>query len=229
MPFLFAGCLSLCAAVIPAEYRSPSGFGLVLPEGFTPQPDLPLGETGAAAPAPPGVRTRVEAVFERRGGEGVSSLVLSIVEAPLDQGTGAPERLCALAMAFVKDQLDSELRLDWVDHVPAAGGKVIELAGRFNLLGEDRVAQFAFVPMASRHLVVMASVPQAGFATLGNLIEGSLSTLKISRQRAPAGVAGASWSAGGAGASIGAAAGIAFVIARAWRRKVARRSPPAHS
>jgi hypothetical protein len=175
------------------------------------------------------VRTQIEAAFQRRGGDGASTLVFSLVDAPLDQGSGAPERLCALAMAFMKDQVDSELRLDWVDHIPAGKGKVIELAGRFTLLGEEREAQFAFVPMGPRHLVMMASVPQASFAKLGALIEASLATLKLEQQRAPGGVAGASWSPGSAGAALGAGLGIAFVLARAWRRRRARLGGTAHS
>ena len=132
-------------------------------------------------------------------------------------------------MAFMKDQVDSELRLDWVDHIPAGKGKVVELAGRFTLLGEERVAQFAFIPMGSRHLVVMASVPQTSFAPLGTLIEASLATLRLQPQRAAGGVASASWNPGSAGAALGAALGTAFVLARAWRRRKARQGGPAHS
>jgi len=226
---MFAAWMSLSAGSAPLEYRSPSGFQLVLPEGFAPDAELPRGETGAAAPAPPGVRTRIEASFQRRGPDGASTLVFSLVEVPLDQGSGAPERLCALAMAFMRDQVDSELRLDWVDHIPAGKGKVVELAGRFNLLGEERVAQFVFVPMASRHLVVMASVPQTSFGTLGPLIEASLATLRLEQQRAADGVSGASWSPGSAGAALGAGLGTAFVLARAWRRRKARTDGSAHS
>jgi hypothetical protein len=158
--------------------------------------------------------------------------MLSIVDAPLDQGSGAPERLCALAMGFMKDQIDSELRLDWVDHIPTTSGKVIELAGRFNLMGEDRVAQFAFIPLGSRHLVIMASMPQAAFAVQGSQIEASIATLKLEQRRSRGGVAGASWSPGSPGsfgAALGAGLGIAFVLARAWRRRKARAGGPAHS
>jgi hypothetical protein len=221
--------MSFAAAVSPLEYRSPSGFELVLPEGFVPRPELPRGETGAAAPAPPGVRAGIEAAFQLKGTYGVSTLVLSIVDAPLDQGSGAPERLCALAMGFMKDQVDSELRLEWVDHIPTASGKVIELAGRFSLLGEDRVAQFAFIPLASRHLVIMASLPQAAFAVQGALIEASIATLRLEQQHSRGGVAGASWSPGGFGALLGAGLGTAIVLARAWRRRKTRPRGPAHS
>jgi hypothetical protein len=214
--------MSFSVAVAPLDYKSPSGYELILPQGFAVDPDLPRGETGAAAPAPPGVRAQIEAAFERRGTDGLSTLVLSLVDAPLDQGSGAPERLCALAMGFMKDQIDAELHLDWVDHIPAADGKVIELAGRFTLLGEDRVAQFAFIPLASRHLVVMASVPQAGFGTSGPEIEAALATLKIQRRQAGGGVAGASWSRANAGAALGVLLGTVFVLARAWRRRKAR-------
>jgi hypothetical protein len=221
--------MALCAVVSPLEYKSPSGFELVLPEGFGPQSELPRGETGAAAPAPPGVRAGIEAAFQLKGAYGVSTLVFSIVDAPLDQGSGAPERLCALAMGFMKDQVDSELRLDWVDHIPTASGKVIELAGRFSLMGEDRVAQFAFVPLGSRHLVIMASVPQPAFAVQGAMIESSIGTLKLQQPRSRGGVAGASWSPGGFGALLGAGLGTAIVLARAWRRRKARAGEAAHS
>jgi hypothetical protein len=221
--------MSLTAAVAPLDYKSPSGFELVLPEGFQPEPDLPRGATGAAAPAPPGVSAQIESAFQRRGPDGLSTLVFSLVNAPLDQGSGAPERLCALAMSFMKDQLDSELHLDWVDHIPAGNGKVIELAGRFTLLGEDRVAQFAFIPMASQHLVVMASVPQSSFGTVGTLIEASLATLRVPRRQAGGGVTGASWSPGSAGAFLGVCLGLAFVLVRALRRRKARQDGAVHS
>jgi hypothetical protein len=218
---LLASFMALWTAAAPLTYQSPLGFELVLPEGFSLDPDLPHGRTGAAAPAPAGVPSEIEAAFHRTSPEGSSTLVISLVDSPLDESSGAPERLCALAMAFMKEQVDSELRLEWVDHVSTGSGKVIELAGRFTLLGEERVAQFAFVPLASRHVVLMASLPQATFAALGPKIEASLATLRFQRKPPTGGVARASW-----GAALGVVLGGALLLARAWRRRKTRRDAP---
>jgi hypothetical protein len=221
---LVIGLIAASAAGAPFTYQSPAGFDLVVPEGFSLAHDLPQGPTGAAAPAPPGVGSEIAAVFRRNGPEGTATLLLSFVDAPLDESSGAPERLCALAMAYMKEELDADLRLEWVDHVATGNGKVIELAGRFSLLGEERVAQFAFVPMTSRHLVLMASLPQATFTVLGPKIEAALGTLRFEHKPGRGGVARASW-----GAALGVGLGCALLLATAWRRRKMRRAAPPHS
>jgi hypothetical protein len=175
---LLAWVLLAAAPTSGLHYRSAAGYELKLPPGFALDPSLPTGETGAAGPVAEGVRARIDAAFS--DAEGRSSIVIAIAEAPLGDRDQAPELIGPRTMAFVKAQLGTELKFEWFERVPFAGGKAAELAGRMTLDGVERVAQFAFVPAGSRHLILMASMPRERFSSLGPQIEASLATVRLS-------------------------------------------------
>jgi hypothetical protein len=217
-----AGLVASLAAGLgatPLDYRSASGFRLTLPDGFAPSPDFSRQSTSAAAPAPRGVPVLLDSVFTEGTGRAAASIALAVVGAPLQLDNDSPERVVALAIAYLREQLDAEMRIEWVERVPAGRGEAMELAGRVDLGDQDRVAQFAFVPFGDRQIVLTASLPSARFAVLGPAIERSLASLTfegpVSR--------GPGWRAA-LGAAIGALVGVLVVVARfIAHRRLSRR------
>lgn len=213
--------VALLAAVPSAPsgwFESPAGYGFRPPPGFQLDSSLPLGPTEAAGPAPSGVAERVDAAFSDLAGGGRSSLFVSIVEAPLPMAPSEAERLAALAFDFTKARLGAPLRIEWVDRVPAAGERVVEVAGRLSVSGEERVAQLAFVPAGERYLVVVASLPPDRFRDQGPQVEASLASLHLTKP--PALSPG---TRAGLGALIGAALGSALALGiqqRKWRARM---------
>jgi hypothetical protein len=145
--------------------------------------------SAAAAPAPadaPGSNDtppRLDAVFSDVAQDGGSSLFVAEVDAPLPEGSFVPERLASMALDYLKDELGSDLKIEWVDRVPAAGDQVVELAGRFSLYSQERVAQVAFVPDGPRYFVVSASLPKDRFGNQGPQIEAALASFRFSAPR----------------------------------------------
>jgi hypothetical protein len=180
MAAILAWVLVAAAPVGGLHYQSDAGYELTLPPGFALDPSLPTGETGAAGPVPEGARARIDAAFGDPGQGGHSSIAIAVVDAPLGDRDQVPELIGPRTMAFVKAQLGTDLKFEWFERVPFSGGRAAELAGRVNLDGVERVAQFAFVPAGSRHLILMASMPRERFATLGPQFEASLATLRLS-------------------------------------------------
>ena len=210
--------LAALLALAPAPagwFESPAGYGLRPPPGFVLDAKLPTGRTGAAGPAPAGAVARVDAAFSDLAAGGSSSLFVSVVDAPLPATAAEPERLAALALDYAKELLDAKLRLEWVDRVPSAGVKVVEVAGRLRVAGEERVAQFAFVPDGDRYLVLVASLPPARFADQGPEVEASLASLRLARP-----LARPAFSRAEIGALVGAGLGLA--VALGFRRRRAR-------
>jgi len=178
MVAIFAWAVLAAVPPVGLRYQSDAGFELTLPPGFAIDPSLPVGDTGAAGPVAEGVRARIDAAFTDPGRR--SSIAVTVVAAPLDDREQVPELIGPRTIAFVKAQLGTDLRFEWFERVPFAGGRASELAGRLTLDGAERVAQFAFVPAGSRHLILMASMPRDRFATLGPQFEAALATLRLS-------------------------------------------------
>jgi hypothetical protein len=177
MVAIFAWAILAAAPSAGPRYQSDAGFELTLPPGFASDPSLPVGDTRAAGPVAENERARIDAAFTDSGRR--SSIVITVVDAPLDDRDQVPELIGPRTMAFVKAQLGTDLKFEWFERVPFTGGRAAELAGRFTLDGAERVAQFAFVPAGSRHLILMASMPRDRFATLGPQFEASLATLRF--------------------------------------------------
>ncbi|MHB8416486.1 MAG: hypothetical protein ACYDCL_00310 [Myxococcales bacterium] len=214
--------LALAAATQGAElpagrwFESAAGYGFRLPPGFAPDPALPVGASAAAGPAAEGSVSRIDAAFSDLAAGGHSSLFVSVVTGPLPEGSFAPEQLGSMLLDYLKDRLGTEPRLEWVDRVPAADDQVVELAGRFTLFGEERVAQMAFIPDGGRHFIVGASLPKARFADQGPQIEAALASFRIdrpSRGRLPKAELGA---------IAGALLGLAVALGVRYRRHRAR-------
>jgi hypothetical protein len=201
--------LAAALAATPLAYQSALGFRLVLPDGFTPSAEFSRQPTAAAAPAPPGASVLLDSVFTEGSGPGASSIALAVVDVPMVLDNGSPERVAALAIAYLREQLSSELHIEWVEKVPVASGEAMELAGRVDLDDQPRVAQFAFVPFGDRQIVLTASLPSARFAILGPAIEKSLGSLAFDRPVRQE----ASWRAA-IGAAIGGLVGLLVVAAR---------------
>lgn len=196
------------------RYDSPQGFRLTLPAGFRRSFALPSGPTGAMAPAPPGSQQRLDALFLEGTGPDASALAIAVVDAPLELDGAVAERVAGWAVAYVHDQLDSELHLDWVEKVATGFGPAVELAGRVDLDGDERVAQLAFMPLGERQLVFTASLAPGRFPVLGPQIEACLLTLEL--QILPK---RARLSRSEVGALLGVLVGLLVVAARAaWRR-----------
>ncbi len=199
------------AGAYPAAgvYQSALGFRMLLPEGFALSPVLRAGATAAVAPAPAGAKVVLDSVFTDGAGPGAASLALAVVDVPLVLDNSSPERVAALAIAYLHEELSSDLRIEWVERVPAGPGDAMELAGRVELDAEERVAQFAFVPFGERQIVLTASLPSSRFAILGPAIERSLGSLAFDRPpRQPARRRAV------LGAAIGGAVGLLVVLAR---------------
>lgn len=172
--------LSLAAPALPAGrwYESPAGYGLRLPPGFAADPTLPLGPSAAAAPAQE--RARIDAAFSDVAAGGHTSLLVSQVEGSLPEGSFAAGQLGTLVLDYLRDALGApDPKLEWIDRVPTADGRVYELAGRFLLYGEERVVQMAFVPDGTRYFVVAASLPKARFADQGPQFEAALASFRL--------------------------------------------------
>jgi hypothetical protein len=201
-------------------FESPAGYGFRLPPGFAPDPSLPSGVSAAAAPVLPdsnGTPPRLDAVFSDVAQDGGSSLFVAAVDAPLPEGSFVPERLASMALDYLKDELGSDLKIEWVDRVPAAGDQVVELAGRFSLYGQERVAQVAFVPDGNRYFVVSASLPKDRFGNQGPQIEAALASFRFTGPRQ------SRLSEGELGAIAGAALGLG--VALELRRRRNRQKP----
>ena len=198
----------------PLAYHSPAGFRLVLPAGFTPSSELRRQPTAAGAPAIPGATAMLDSVFTDGNGPTASAIALSVVEAPLVLDNSSSERVVALAIAYLHDQLGADLHIEWVERIPAGPGEAMELAGRVELDGEDRVAQFGFVPFGQGQIVLTASLPSSRFAVLGPAIEKSLASLAFDRPLAK----GSSGRAA-IGAALGALVGLLVVAARFFARR----------
>ncbi len=218
--------LALLAATAPLPalqgrwFESPAGYGFRLPPGFAADPSLPSGASAAAAPSVSGPNEappRLDAVFSNVAQDGGSSLFVAEVDAPLPEGSFVPERLASTALDYLKDELGSDVKIEWVDRVPAADAQVVELAGRFTLYGQERVAQVAFVPDGSRYFVVSASLPKDRFGNQGPEIEAALASFRFSgppRKR---------FSEAELGAIAGALLGLG--VALEVRRRRARQKP----
>ncbi len=210
------GSLALTAAVQGKEFRSPAGFSLRLPPGFAVDESLPAGPSRAAAFATSGEEGRLEGTFSDLAAGGRSDIFVSEVPGPVVEGAFAEERLGAMALDQLQDQLGSRVTLEWIDRVPAGDQKAVELAVRFSLDGEDRVAQIAFIPAGPRrHFVVAASLPSADFASHGPRIEAAIASFRLLTPRPPL-LSGAE-----AGALAGGALGLAVALV-ARRRKRAK-------
>jgi hypothetical protein len=210
-----AAGLAVGLSAMPLAYQSASGFRMLLPQGFAPSAEFSQQGTAAAAPAPPGARVVLDSVFTDGTGPTASSLALAVVDAPLVLDNGTPERVAALAIAYLRDQLSSELRIEWVERVPAGRGEAMELAGRVELDDQERVAQFAFVPFGDRQIVLTASLPSSRFATLGPAIEKSLASLAFDRP-----VSQPPSRRAALGAAIGGLVGLVVVAVRFFAHRV---------
>lgn len=199
---------------VPLAYQSSAGFRMVLPAGFTRSAEFHSQPTAAAAPALPGVTVLLDSVFTDGNGPTASSIALALVGAPLVLDSGSPERVSALAIAYLHDQLSSDLHLEWVARVPAGSGEAMELAGRAEIDDQDRVAQFAFVPFGAGQIVLTASLPSSRFAVLGPAIEKSLASLAFEQP-----IAKGSNQRAVLGAGIGALVGLLVVAARFFARR----------
>ena len=136
----------------------------------------------------------------------------------MPEGSFAPERLASTALDYLKDELGSELEIEWVDRVPTADDQVVELAGRFTLYGQERVAQLAFVPDGrKRYFVVSASLPKDRFGNQGPEIEASLASFRFTGPRQ------SRLSEAELGAIAGAILGLG--VALELRRRRARQKP----
>jgi hypothetical protein len=214
--------LLLTALATPALqgrwFESPAGYGFRLPPGFAVDSTLPGGVSAAAAPSLTDVLPRLDAVFSDVAQDGGSSLFVAEVGSPLPEGSFAPERLASTALDYLKDELGSELKIEWVDRVPTADDQVVELAGRFTLYGQERVAQLAFVPDGhKRYFVVSASLPKDRFGNQGPEIEASLASFRFTGPR-PSRLSEAEL-----GAIAGAVLGLG--VALELRRRRARQKP----
>jgi hypothetical protein len=137
----------------------------------------------------------------------------------LPEGSFVPERLASTALDYLKDELGAELKIEWVDRVPAGDAQVVELAGRFSLYGQERVAQIAFVPDGSdRYFVVSASLPKDRFGEQGPQVEAALASLRFVGPRHNR------LSEAELGAIVGALLGLG--VALELRRRRARKKPP---
>jgi len=193
----------------PLAYQSALGFRLTLPDGFAKSAEFPRQPTAAAAPAPTGAKVVLDSVFTEGRGPAAASLAIAVVETPLVLDNSSPERVAALAIDYLHDQLDADLRIEWVERVPAGPGEAMELAGRVQVGEEDRVAQFAFVPFGNRQVVLTASLPSSRFAVLGPAVERSLASLTFDRP--PSANSGRR---AAVGAAIGGLVGLLVVAAR---------------
>src|SRR5450432_3113297 len=108
MVAIFAWAVLAAAPVNGLRYESDAGFELSLPPGFAIDPGLPVGETGAAGPVADNVRAHIDAAFTDPGRR--SSIVVTVVDAPLDDRDQVPELIGPRTIAFVKAQLGTDLR-----------------------------------------------------------------------------------------------------------------------
>jgi hypothetical protein len=198
----------------PLAYQSPAGFRLVLPAGFARGTEFHSQPTAAAAPAIPGAHVLLDSVFTDGAGPTASSIALALVDAPLVLDSGSPERVTALAIAYLRDELSSELHIEWVARVPAGSGEAMEVAGRAELDDQDRVAQFAFVPFGESQIVLTASLPSSRFAVLGPAIEKSLASLAFDQP-----ISKGADRRTALGAGVGALVGLLVVGARFFTRR----------
>ncbi len=210
-----AASLAAGLSATPLVYQSATGFRMLLPQGFAPSAEFSRQLTAAAAPAPPGIRILLDSVFTDGSGPTAASLALAVVDAPLVLDNGSPERVAALAIAYLRDQLGAELRIEWVERISAGRGEAMELAGRVELDDQERVAQFVFVPFGDRQIVLTASLPSSRFAALGPAIEKSLATLAFDR---PAPQPASRRAA--IGAAIGGLVGLLVVAVRFFSHRV---------
>ncbi|HUB05753.1 MAG TPA: hypothetical protein VMB50_02070 [Myxococcales bacterium] len=216
--------LTLAVAAPPALppgrwFESSAGYGLRLPPGFAPDASLPTGPSGAAVPAPEGAPSRIDAAFSDLAAGGHSSFFVSIVRGALPAGSFVPERLAATLLDHLRDALGADPRLEWVDRVPAGGQDVTELAARFTLYGEERVAQMAFVPDGPRYFVVGASLPKARFADQGPQVEAALASFRLANP-SPGGLSKAEL-----GALAGGLLGLAVALLVRFRKRGIRLEP----
>ena len=211
---MWISLLAVGLGAVPLAYQSSAGFRMVLPAGFARSAEFHSQPTAAAAPALPGVTVLLDSVFTDGSGPTASSIALALVDAPLVLDSGSSERVSALAIAYLHDQLSSDLHIEWVARVPAGSGEAMELAGRAEVDDQDRVAQFAFVPFGESQIVLTASLPSSRFAVLGPAIEKSLASLAFDQP-----ISKGPDRRAALGAGIGALVGLLVVAARFFTRR----------
>ncbi len=214
MPRRLLASAVLCAAASAAAAEV-DGLDLEPPPGFTAMPLAPR-ETRALAPGPRAAPRALLAVFAHAPSD--ASLVVTRIDAPLEDGPELRDRLAQATVDHFRDELELDLRLAWATRGKPPG-PLLEVAGRFPLDGSEHAVVLAWFGAGARSYVVTLSAPSSNLDALLPGFETTLSTVRIAPDPGPPAVPQRGWLAA-AGAALG------LLVALALRRRKPTKAAP---
>ncbi len=153
------------------------GLAIRAPGGFSPL-DVVGAETGALAPGAPGAPRALLLSLLR---EPDALFAVSLIEAPLDRGPGARDRLARAALDHATHALGLDLRLLWSDD--RDGG--IQLASRYRFAGSERGLLLGFLPLYEKTVVVSLAAPADAVPELEPVFAAVLASIEPIDPQAP--------------------------------------------
>jgi hypothetical protein len=145
--------------------------------------------------------------------EEASSLLISIVEAPMELGPSARDELSTAVVRHFRDALGLSFALE---RTQVVSGSRVEVLGAVKQGSQLRRVLVAAFPSDARHAVVLASVPSARWEALAGPLKDSLDTFGYDTPVNVAPSRRAAWAfAGGMGSLLLLSLGL-------WRRRQSR-------
>ncbi|MCA3011308.1 MAG: hypothetical protein INH41_02800 [Myxococcaceae bacterium] len=132
--------------------------------------------TGEAAAE--GVSRYLSAALMDGDGEDAASMLVSVVEAPLEPGPNARDEAATNVTRHLRDELGLDFVLERAD-VVTGGAARVEVRGQVREGAQLRKLLVARFFGAPRHAVVVFSVPSGRWDALGPALLGSLDSLRM--------------------------------------------------
>ncbi len=109
-------------------------------------------------------------------GEDAASMLLTVVDAPLDIGLGVRDTLATDVSKELKDELDQKFMLERADVVP---NQRVEVRGSIRAGSQARQILVAAFPGEAKHTVAIFSVPTGRWDELRAAIADSLDSYRV--------------------------------------------------